>query len=72
MQCFTFSKVNGGQNVFELGDYGNTFFVIIKGVCTVLIRNPQINEWYSNRKYYKKLLAWKKEEFDHKVKEAKL
>lgn len=40
MQTFTFEAVSAGDNVFEYGDFGSTFYVIIKGTCSVLIRNP--------------------------------
>ena len=71
MQTFTFASCSAGDNVFEYGDQGSTFYVIIKGTCSVLVRNPQIREWYSDRKYYKRLVKWKEEKYDPKINELK-
>lgn len=71
MQCFTFEQVKKNENVFEYGDIGNTFYVIIKGTCSVLVRNPQIRDWYFEYQNYRKLLEWKENIFDPKVEQVK-
>lgn len=71
MNCFTLEKMKEGQNVFNIGDIGHTFYIIIKGTCSVLIRNTKIKEWYSDYKHYKDLLSWKKKEFDPKCEQIK-
>jgi hypothetical protein len=71
MQCFTLEKVKECKDVFGYGDIGNTFYVIIKGTCSVLIRNPKIKEWYVEYQHFKKLLEWKKKEFNPKCEKIK-
>lgn len=43
-----FQKVDKNENVFDIGDEGETFYIIIRGICSVLIRNPKIRDWYAN------------------------
>ena len=49
--------------VFEYGDIGEQFFVVIKGIVEVLIKNPAIKKWDIVRNDYEKLLKWKKNDF---------
>ena len=71
MQCFTLEKVKGGQDVFGIGDVGNTFYIIVHGTCSVQIRNPKIKDWYGQYQEYKQLLEWKEKIFDPKCEKVK-
>lgn len=57
--------------MFDINDEGETFYIIIKGICSVLIRNPKIRDWYANWIQYRKLLQWKLEDFDPRMVIAK-
>lgn len=70
MQCFNLEKINEGQDLFHYGDIGNTFYVIIKGICSVMIRNPKIKEWYADYQHFKNLLEWEKNEFKPKCRKV--
>lgn len=49
------------QNVFEYGDVGDKFFIIIKGLVSIKIPNPTLKEWRLERKRFENLLEWKTE-----------
>ena len=51
----------------NLGDVGDTFYIIIKGTVGVIVKNPMIKDWNIEYKYYKKLKLWK-QEFDIRAK----
>ena len=36
----------------NLGDVGETFYIIIKGTVSVLVKNPLIKDWNIERKFY--------------------
>ena len=59
------------QKAVTYDEHGETFFIIIKGVCQVQIPNPTIKDWKSRHKDYQTLLSWKESHFDHKIEEAK-
>ena len=48
------------------------FYFIIKGLLLVDIPNPGIKDWQIKRKDYLALLRWKQDEFEPKVREARL
>jgi hypothetical protein len=67
-----FEKCNAGEKVFEYASIGSTFYIILKGTCTVWIPNKSvIKDWNDSYRHYKKLLAWKENEHDPKLEEAK-
>lgn len=49
----------------------STFFLIIKGSCSVQIPNPEIRNWKAKRLDYEKLMDWKKYDLDPKIERAK-
>ena len=49
VSCFKFEVIDAGCNVFEYGDRGEHFYVIIKGICGVRIPNPKIKDWRKKR-----------------------
>lgn len=71
MTCCYFETIKEGENVFDYGDEGDKFYIIIKGTCSVLIRNPKIREWYHQWIQYQKLLAWKEDKFDRRVEKVR-
>ena len=69
VQNFQFKEYTAGQNVFEINSQGETFFIILKGIVSVMVRNPAIKEWNSEFKFYQELVEWK-QKFDKKAKKA--
>lgn len=69
IQHFDFESYKTKDCIMNLGDQGDTFYILIKGAVSVLVKNPQIKDWNIEYKYYKKLKAWK-EQFDVRAKEA--
>ena len=57
VSCFKFEVINAGCNVFEYGDRGELFYVIIKGICGVRIPNPKIKDWRKKRQDYLSLVG---------------
>lgn len=39
----------------NIGDEGDSFYILIKGTVSVLVKNPAIKDWNIEQKYYKKL-----------------
>lgn len=56
------------KDVINYGDVGDKFYIIFKGIVSVFIPNPSIKEWFTKRKHFLKLLKWKEEIFEIKVK----
>ena len=69
VQNFQFKSYEAGQDVFEIDTQGETFFIILQGLVSVMVRNPAIKEWNNEYKYYKELVEWKTK-FDIKAKKA--
>ena len=72
MRCLTFQKIKKGEVVFEYGEKGELFYIIIKGACCVHIRNDKIKDWYNKYHTFKRLMHWRNNEFEQKVKIAQL
>ena len=67
-----FERGNAGEKVFEYASIGSTFYIILKGTCTVWIPNKSaIKDWNDSYRHYKQLLAWKENDHDPKLEEAK-
>jgi len=47
-----------------LGENGTKFYIILKGVVSVQIRNPAISDYAMMQREFKNVKAWKEEEFD--------
>ena len=65
-----FLELDEFENVFEYGEIGDTFYIIIQGVVSIQLRNNNIKNWAYARKQYNKLLKWKELEFDPRVADA--
>jgi hypothetical protein len=62
-----FVKFNKGTDIFKYGDYGDEFFVIMKGNVGVHIPNPLIQGWKSNYNRMHQLEKWKEETFTFRL-----
>ena len=58
VSCFKFEVADPGSNVFEYGDRGEHFFIIIKGICGVRIPNPKVKDWKKKRQDYLEDVDW--------------
>ena len=67
---FQFEKISPFKKLFNFGEKGEKFYVIIKGLLSVETKNPAIKHWYAERKYYLQLLDWRGE-FEKKIEIAK-
>jgi hypothetical protein len=63
--------MNVGDKVINYGDVGDTLYIILLGVVSIMIPNPTIVNWKIQRKKYYRLLEWKKIHFDPKFEKAK-
>lgn len=68
--AFQFERIGEFQNVCQYGDKGDKFYIVLKGLTSVQIPNPLINNWHLHRKKYMELLEWKKEYLDPKIDHA--
>lgn len=59
------------KNVITFGETGTKFYMIIKGVVSVEVRNPQIQDWTVAKRDYEKLKAWKRVNLDPRILKAK-
>ena len=59
-----FEKVDSIKNVFQYGDVGDKFFIIVKGLVSIKIKNPSIKDWNDEWRRYNNLLNWKNEYFE--------
>lgn len=59
------------QDVVKFGEPGDKFYVIIQGVCSVMLPNSAINNWDFQIKDFNNLQSWKNDVFDPKVEEFK-
>ena len=66
-----FQRVNAQETVINHGDIGDQFFIILKGVVSVQIPNPNIEQRHTKKRDFERLLKWKKEDFDPRVKAFK-
>ena len=65
-----FQHLPAFAKVITYGDLGSTFYILMKGLCSVHIPNPAIDGWKLRYREYKSLKQWK-ESFDEKVEKAK-
>lgn len=61
VQGFTLQKLKKGSIVFNYGDDGDQFYIILKGAVTVQVRNQTLKNWKQQRLIYQRLLKWKVE-----------
>ena len=40
VQNFAFEKFKAGQTVLEISTRGDTFYIILKGIVKVMVKNP--------------------------------
>lgn len=67
----TFQRAIPLSKIIEYGEKANHFYIIIKGVVTVRIPNPEIQDWSFKRRDYLNLLKWKKDILDPRIEIAK-
>ena len=65
-----FKEVNEFQNVINYSDEPETYYMLLNGIVSLRIKNPQIKKWDFAWKEYQKLKKWKKEKFDPRVEKA--
>jgi CRP-like cAMP-binding protein len=70
-KSFRFRQVEQYDDVFEYGDVGDLFYLIIKGSVSVQIPNPEIKKWDILRKEFLQLKKWKSEEMDERIEQEK-
>lgn len=79
-QNMQFESCNTMDDVVKYGQEGNKFYIILKGVVSVLIPNPDVGNYIDTsggmsyvmiKRDYNNLLRWKKEVFDPKMDVAK-
>ena len=55
------------ENVFEHGDHGELFYIILQGIVLVRIPNPTITHWKQERSTFQELLDWKAEHLEPRI-----
>lgn len=55
------------ENVFEHGDHGELFYIILQGIVLVRIPNPTITHWKQERATFQQLLHWKAEHLEPRL-----
>jgi len=65
-----FEHLPAFEKVITYGDIGRTFYILMKGLCSVQVPNPAIDGWKLRYREYNSLKQWK-ESFDEKVEKAK-
>lgn len=70
-QVLKFEKINGSQNVITHGDNGNKFYIILKGVVSVQIPNPNMPDRALYERDFENIKKWMRNEFEPRVKIAK-
>ena len=48
----TFERVVGNEKVVIYGEPGFKFYIILKGVVSIQVPNPQIEDWSYHYKHY--------------------
>lgn len=49
---------------------GSHFYIILRGIVAVKVKNPNIENWAQKRKRLKELIDWKRREIDKRIDEA--
>ena len=62
-----FIKFENGHEICKYGEYGDEFFVIMKGNVNVFIPNHSIDKWKINYERMHKLEKWKQECFTDRL-----
>ena len=65
-----FERLQGMQDCMKYGEKGNKFYIMLRGVVSVMVPNSQIRSLPIKRKDFNYLLEWKKNHFDPKAKKA--
>ena len=55
------------ENVFEHGDHGELFYIILQGIVLVRIPNPTITHWKQERSVFQELLDWKTKHLEPRI-----
>ena len=58
VSSFKFVVTKPGEDVFNYGDTGDLFYIIVKGSVAVMIPNPRITNWKRERKELEVLEDW--------------
>ena len=70
VEAITYEQRHRFENVFEQGDHGEHFYIILKGIVLVKVKNPTIKQWKQERARFKELLDWKNEYLEPKIDRA--
>jgi CRP-like cAMP-binding protein len=52
VSSFKFVETKKGQNVFEYGESGELFYIIVKGTVGIMIPNPNIANWKREKREF--------------------
>lgn len=63
-QNLRFRTILAKDKVMEYGDFGDEFFIILKGIVRIEIPDKKIKNWAVQRSDYKRLLEWKEKDFN--------
>ena len=66
----TFKHTLGMREVIKYGDKGDKFYIILKGVTSVKVPNPEIMDRAAKLKDFQFFKFWKENIFDPKAKKA--
>ena len=55
------------ENVFEHGDHGELFYIILQGIVLVRVPNPTIAQWKQERARFQELLVWKTQHLEPRI-----
>ena len=61
-----------GEKAVTYGETGETYYIILKGLCQVEIPNSEVvNNWHRLFKDYNSLKEWRKEKLETRIKAEK-
>ncbi len=62
VQCLTYQTFKPGENVFEYGNQGDKFYMILSGEVSVLIPNPECRNFaHWLQKYHEEIIIMEKQ-----------
>ena len=59
------------QEAVTFGEIGHEYFLIIKGVASILVPNPVISNWKMQQTEFDELLKWEREDFKPRMEIAR-
>ena len=68
---FKFQFCRGMTNVCQIGDFGDKFYIVLRGVLSIRIPNPTVKDRAKKMKEHEELKVWKRDVWLSKVSVAK-